>query len=832
MLDAGADKVSVNSRRGRSARSCSASWPRCSARSAWCWRSTPRREAGGGYEVFVNGGRTPTGPRRDRVGARGRRARRGGDPADEHGPRRHRGRLRARADARGRRRRRRAGDRLAAAPARSTTWSRRSSEGGADAVLCASIFHYGTYSVREAKERMREAGIPVRLSGAVSARTSTISRERDPAPARHGAPAARARGAAAGLPGGRRGARPAARRGSAVDLDLAVEGDARAVARELAERLGGEARRARALRHGDGAAPAASSFDLATTRRETYAAAGRAAARWSRPTLAEDLGRRDFTVNAMAVGARPATSSAHLHDPHGGRDDLEAGVIRVLHPASFLDDPTRLLRAVRYEARLGFRMDEDTERARARRRSRRARSSTVSGRAHPRRAARPAARARGAARPSSAHARARARPRAAPGARRPTRELVASARARRERRSARDRALAGAGGARRAGAPRSSTAGSSDLQLDAARARRRAARRARRAPQLARALRARSCTPSELHALLALRAARGAGAGAGARRARGARPALPGRPARRAPRDHAATTCSRRACPRRPALGRALRRRCGASSTARCRAATRSCALALELARGDRHDSSSRCRARGSLSRPAQGGVSEGPYESLNLGILTDDEPDQRGREPPPAGRRRRARPGDAWRWAGRCTAPTSASGTGPPAGRPTPARRRSCRRSTGTSPRVPGLGLLVLVADCYPVALSDGGARGDAPLRLARRWPAASSSAAVAAFDRAAGGRGRARASGPAATRSGPRCWRRSRTSRARPTGGCSTCARSLDAQLERGRGRRGSSTWTSARAAEPDLYFSHRRDDGVTGRQGGWRGAGCLIA
>src|SRR5205814_10305326 len=51
-----------------------------------------------------------------------------------------------------------------------------------------------------------------------------------------------------------------------------------------------------------------------------------------------------------------------LHAPHGGGDDLEAGVVRVLHPRSFVDDPTRLLRAVRYEVRLGFRMDPETER--------------------------------------------------------------------------------------------------------------------------------------------------------------------------------------------------------------------------------------------------------------------------------------------------------------------------------------------------------------------------------------------------------------------------------------------------------------------------------------
>ena len=116
-----------------------------------------------GYGVYVNGGRTPVGPRRRRMGARGRGARRGGDTAHEHGPRRHRGRLRAGAHPGGRGRRGRARDRLGRGGRRSTTSSRPCEEGGADAVLCASIFHYGQYSVREAKEHMRRAGVPVRL---------------------------------------------------------------------------------------------------------------------------------------------------------------------------------------------------------------------------------------------------------------------------------------------------------------------------------------------------------------------------------------------------------------------------------------------------------------------------------------------------------------------------------------------------------------------------------------------------------------------------------------------------------------------------------------------
>jgi tRNA nucleotidyltransferase (CCA-adding enzyme) len=74
--------------------------------------------------------------------------------------------------------------------------------------------------------------------------------------------------------------------------------------------------------------------------------------------LPDDLSRRDFTVNAMAV---PLHREAELIDPHGGRDDLRAGVLRVLHDASFADDPTRALRAARYAARLGFALEPHTE---------------------------------------------------------------------------------------------------------------------------------------------------------------------------------------------------------------------------------------------------------------------------------------------------------------------------------------------------------------------------------------------------------------------------------------------------------------------------------------
>jgi tRNA nucleotidyltransferase (CCA-adding enzyme) len=144
-----------------------------------------------------------------------------------------------------------------------------------------------------------------------------------------------------------------------VDLDLAVEGDAPSVAREAAARLGGEALvhdrfGTATLRAGE------LTVDLASTRRESYERPG------ALPTvepagLDEDLRRRDFTVNAAAI-ALSGGRAGELRDPHGGAADLESRTIRVLHDASFLDDPTRLLRALRYEARLGFAMDQDTER--------------------------------------------------------------------------------------------------------------------------------------------------------------------------------------------------------------------------------------------------------------------------------------------------------------------------------------------------------------------------------------------------------------------------------------------------------------------------------------
>ena len=95
--------------------------------------------------------------------------------------------------------------------------------------------------------------------------------------------------------------------------------------------------------------------DLSRTRAETYARPG-ALPEVEPAGIKPDLARRDFTVNAMAL---PLESGALL-DPFEGRRDLETGNLRVLHERSFIDDPTRAIRAARYASRLGLEPDPET----------------------------------------------------------------------------------------------------------------------------------------------------------------------------------------------------------------------------------------------------------------------------------------------------------------------------------------------------------------------------------------------------------------------------------------------------------------------------------------
>ena len=146
---------------------------------------------------------------------------------------------------------------------------------------------------------------------------------------------------------------------SSLDVDLVLEGNAIKFARQLTAGTGGKL----TIHQQFGTAnfhQGEYTIDIVTARSETYAHPG------ALPTvqpakIKDDLSRRDFPVNAMAVDLSPATFG-QLLDFHGGTADLEKKLIRILHKKSFIDDATRIFRAIRFEQRLGFNIEDGTER--------------------------------------------------------------------------------------------------------------------------------------------------------------------------------------------------------------------------------------------------------------------------------------------------------------------------------------------------------------------------------------------------------------------------------------------------------------------------------------
>ncbi|GAI51444.1 unnamed protein product, partial [marine sediment metagenome] len=141
------------------------------------------------------------------------------------------------------------------------------------------------------------------------------------------------------------------------DLDLVVEGDAIKLAQELAK--DGQAKLTVHPRFGTAKLSYTDfSLDLATARRETYSQPG-ALPTVQPGSLTDDLRRRDFSINAMALCLTP-DRFGELVDLYHSKDDLDNGLIRILHPRSFIDDATRILRGLRYEQRLGFKLEPKT----------------------------------------------------------------------------------------------------------------------------------------------------------------------------------------------------------------------------------------------------------------------------------------------------------------------------------------------------------------------------------------------------------------------------------------------------------------------------------------
>ncbi len=144
---------------------------------------------------------------------------------------------------------------------------------------------------------------------------------------------------------------------SNFDIDMAVEGDAIALGKHLAEMTGGKI--TTHPRFGTAKLTWDKwTIDIVTARSETYSRPG--ALPTAKPgILANDLFRRDFTVNAMAVELISGRWG-QLIDLYGGQQDIKQKQIRILHKDSFIDDATRIWRAIRYEQRLGFNIEAYT----------------------------------------------------------------------------------------------------------------------------------------------------------------------------------------------------------------------------------------------------------------------------------------------------------------------------------------------------------------------------------------------------------------------------------------------------------------------------------------
>jgi tRNA nucleotidyltransferase (CCA-adding enzyme) len=137
-----------------------------------------------------------------------------------------------------------------------------------------------------------------------------------------------------------------------ADVDLVVVGDAAALAASLGEDVLSHERFGTAKLHLDD-----HELDLATARSESYPHPGSLPEVEPAERIEDDLRRRDFTVNAMAI---PLRGEPRLIDPFGGQADLAARRLRILHRDSFVDDPTRAIRAARYAARFGFELEPQT----------------------------------------------------------------------------------------------------------------------------------------------------------------------------------------------------------------------------------------------------------------------------------------------------------------------------------------------------------------------------------------------------------------------------------------------------------------------------------------
>lgn len=145
-----------------------------------------------------------------------------------------------------------------------------------------------------------------------------------------------------------------------LDIDLAFDGNQESIAGFCIKQWGGGKRKFSRFCTFRVNMASGLKFDMVRARKETYPYPGALPEIEPTQDIKDDLFRRDFTVNAWCFSIHPA-SFGKSYDPFGAKKDIDAGLIRVLHDKSFLDDPTRLYRAVRFAGRFGWKLAPKTE---------------------------------------------------------------------------------------------------------------------------------------------------------------------------------------------------------------------------------------------------------------------------------------------------------------------------------------------------------------------------------------------------------------------------------------------------------------------------------------
>ncbi len=146
-----------------------------------------------------------------------------------------------------------------------------------------------------------------------------------------------------------------------LDIDLAFDGNQESIAGFCVKRWGGDKRKFSQFGTFRVNLDNGLKLDMVRVRKETYPYPGALPEVVFSKEMKDDLFRRDFTTNAWCLSILPQ-NFGQSYDPFGAQKDIDAGLVRILHDKSFLDDPTRMYRAVRFAGRFGWKLAPKTER--------------------------------------------------------------------------------------------------------------------------------------------------------------------------------------------------------------------------------------------------------------------------------------------------------------------------------------------------------------------------------------------------------------------------------------------------------------------------------------